>query len=111
MYAFNPNKPELACKSSGYSVYSEMFKDGVFWTPKYELYSARFMAGSDGVGKVTAGDQWICKADEARNFGPQFHCTAVWFHGLRYDELEQAAAGLWINFDRFLPDYEVPPTA
>ena len=107
MYTFNPRNPKLATKSTGYNVYSEMFADGVFWAPKYEIHAARFLGGE----KITAGDQWVCKPGIVKGFGPQFHCTAVWFHGLRHSDLTVAASDWWISFDRFHSEYEVPATA
>ena len=109
MYTFNPDNPSLVVKSAGYAVYSDMFRDGVFWAPKYEIYSARFLGSY--AGKTTAGDQWVCKSDHVDHFGPQFHCTAVWFHGLRHSDLTVAASDWWIGFDKFHPEYEVPSTA
>ena len=96
------SNPKLAGKSSGYAVHSEMFEDNMYWAPFYELQVARFMGGA-----TSAGDQWVCKEDEAPGFGPMFHLTAVWFHALPQCDLEESRDDLWIQLDRFDPEYEM----
>ena len=110
VYCFDMSNPKLATKSSGYNVYSELFQDGVFWTVSYELQVARFLGGAANIGKITAGDQWVCKNDVSPGFGPMYHYTAVWYHALTHSDLSEAAQHLWISMDRFLPEYEIPPT-
>ena len=109
LYCFPMSNPKLAIKSSGYSVYSELFEDGVFWTVMYELQVARWMGGQPGIGKITAEDQWVCKTGHARDYGPMYHCTAVWYHALTHTDCAEAVRHLLVSMDRFLPEYEVKP--
>ena len=113
-HSLNTDK-QIANKSAGYSVSSELFMDGVYWTIKCELQVAKFMSGFQGYPKLSAGaKQWAASThmpeNEADNFGPVFHVTAVWIHALRWDQIQDA--DVWISFDRFHPEYEmVPETA
>ena len=77
VYCFDMSKGGLLKKSSGYSVYSELFGDGVYWTPLHEFQVGRFLAGDEALGKITAGDQWVCKNDQVQGFGFMYHCTAL----------------------------------
>ena len=107
IYCFPMESVKLAMKSSGYAVHSEMFEDNIYWAPFYELQVARFMGGDENIGKITAGDQWVCKEEEARNFGPMYYLTAVWLHAIPHCDLQESASHLWISMDRFLKEYEM----
>jgi len=91
---------KVAINSSGYSVYSMIGGDGTYWTVKWELAVARFMGGWDGIGKITAGAEWVCKPG-------QFHVMAVWFHCVHQEDF--ARCRLWCAFDRWQPEYEQLP--
>ena len=101
----------MAGRSSGYAVYSEIFEDGIYWAPYYEMQVARFMAGSSGIGKISAGaQQWVNKEIPIPGFGPMYHTDKVWLHAIRHSELTDAHhAGRYVNFDRFLKEYEIDP--
>ena len=107
IYCFDMNNPQLACKSSGYAVHSELFEDNIYWAPFYELQVARFMGGAKNIGKITAGDQWVCKEEYSPGFGPMHHLTAVWFHALPQCDLEEIDNHLWVSLDRFHKEYEI----
>ena len=92
-----------AQSSSGYSVYSGIGKDGFFWTVRLELAVARFMAGREKVGKMTASGkipQWVCPDDT-------YHVNAVWFHCIHQDDFAEVRQ--WVLFDEWHPAYEKPP--
>ena len=92
-----------AQSSSGYSVYSGIGKDGFYWTVRLELAVARFMAGREKVGKMTASGkipQWVCPDDT-------YHVNAVWFHCIHQDDF--AEVHQWVMFDEWHPAYEQLP--
>jgi hypothetical protein len=47
LYCFPMCESKFRRKSSGYNVYSELFRDGVYWTVSYELQVARFLANCE----------------------------------------------------------------
>ncbi len=47
LYCFPMGDSRFRGKSSGYNVYSELFRDGVYWTVSYELQVARFLGGCE----------------------------------------------------------------
>ena len=109
IYCSDMNNYKLAMKSSGYAVHSELFEDNIYWAPFYELQVARFMGGETEIGKITAGDQWVCKEELSSKFGPMFHLTAVWFHALPQCDLEDVKNHLWVSLDRFDKEFELDP--
>ena len=89
--------------SSGYAVYSGIGKDGFFWSVRLELAVARFMAGRENIGKMTAKgwiSQWVCPDST-------YHVTAVWFHCIHQDDF--ALVPTWVMFDEWHPEYEKRP--
>jgi hypothetical protein len=106
IYCFSMDKHELARKSMGYAMYSELFEDNIFWAPYYELQVLRDAGGCTGIGKITAGDQWVCKEEIVPEFGPMFHLTAVWFHALSLEDLGKKGCN-WVSLDRFHKAYEL----
>ena len=81
----------------------------MYWATFYELQVARFMAGDEAIGKITVGDQWVCKETLLPRFGPMYHCTAAWFHALPQRDLVEAQKHFWVSLDRFHKDYEISP--
>ena len=110
VYCFPLAKDRLAVKASAYAVHSELFEDSIYWTPMYELQVARFMGGAPCIGKISAGDQWVCKTAYSPTFGPMWHCAAVWYRAVCHTDCAEAAKQLWISLDRFLPEYEQEPS-
>ena len=106
IYCFNMNNPKLAVKSMGYAMYSELFDDNIFWAPYYELQIQRSLAGAENIGKITVGDQWVCKEELVPGFGPMFHLTAVWFHALPIEDLGRQGCN-WVSLDTFRKEYEL----
>lgn len=109
IYGFSMDNHKVSGKSVGYSVHSELFDDNIYWAPFYEIQVARFMAGWDGIGKITAGDQWVCKEAIYPGWGHMYHLTAVWFHALPQCDLEEMGKCAWVALDRFHKDYERSP--
>lgn len=106
IYCYNMNDPKLAGKSMGFALYSELFDDNIFWAPYYQLQIQRSCAGSEKIGKITVGDQWVCKEERVPGFGPMFHLTAVWFHALPIEDLGRQECN-WVLLDKFHKEYEL----
>jgi hypothetical protein len=106
VYCFNMSNDKLAFKSMGYAMYSELFDDNIYWAPHYELQIMRSCGGTGHIGKITAGDQWVCKEELSPGFGPMFHLTAVWFHALPLSDLGKEGCN-WVSLDSFHKEYEL----
>ena len=103
VYAFPMVRRDFALSSSGYAVYSDIGHCGMFWSVRYELAVARFMAGSPGIGKMTVGTssrgyQWVCKRGT-------YHVMAVWFHAVHQDDLSKLRH--LCNLDHWHPECEI----
>ena len=56
VYAYRPQGNRNARSSSGYAVYSDLAKNGLYFSPRFELVIQMWTAGRADVGKISVSE-------------------------------------------------------
>ena len=102
VYAFRRSGPKIATSSSGYSLYSDLAGNGIYFSPRWQMRVAMYMSTWPHIGAMSVGGSQIaCK--------PGTYCTTgVYFHAVTKAEVVKAREGnLWFLADEWLPAYEM----
>jgi len=100
VYSFRPIGNKSAIASSGCAVYSDLAKNGLYFSPRFELAVNTAQAAYDGI-KMSAGKQ-----QHALPSG-YYHITGVWFHCLSGDDIIAGKSLGWTPLDDWHPEYEL----
>jgi hypothetical protein len=102
VYAFRPNGMRQARASSGYAVYSDLANNGLYFSPRFQLEMQMWKAGTDGVGKISVGDNQLVLQPG------MFHISGVWIHVLSGEDIKSGTM-TWTQIDDWDPQYELGP--
>jgi hypothetical protein len=100
VYAYRPIGNRSAMASSGYAVYSDLAKNGLYFSPRFQLEVNTSKAIHDGV-KMSVGDQQYALPVD------YYHITGMWFHCLSGDDIMAGKSRGWTPLDDWHPEYEL----
>jgi hypothetical protein len=100
VYAYRPIGNKAAVSSSGYAVYSDLAKNGLYFSPRFDLAVNTAKALHDGV-KMSAGNQQYAIPDDYS------HIKGLWIHCLSGEDIMAGKSSSWTLLDNWHPEYEL----
>jgi hypothetical protein len=100
VYAYRPTGNKAALSSSGYAVYSDLAKNGLYFSPRFELAVNMGLASNDGK-KMSAGDQQYALPPG------YYHITGVWFHCVSGNDITSGKCTAYTMHDDWHPGCEL----
>ena len=102
VYTFRPISNRCAIASAGYAVYSDLAKNGLYFSlsPRFQLEVQTWRNMEAGVGRINAGEKQMRLAVGI------YHFTGVWFHCLTGQDVPQVTL-YHANLDDWDPAYEM----
>jgi hypothetical protein len=99
VHAYSPIGNKTTLCSRGYAVYLDLAKNGLYFSPRFELAVSTSKATHDGV-KMSAGNQQCALP------AGFYHITGSWIHCLSSDDIMEGKIS-WTLLDDWHPEYEL----